>query len=74
MSATNTNNSEARRSGLLQRVSDQVVTDFAVVFRLNAHQIANLRDVIAQACEDDASPAADAAPAPATSNTRKRSQ
>lgn len=42
---------EARRDGRLDRISEQVIDDFAVVFSLNARQLLNLKDIILQARE-----------------------
>ena len=38
--------SQARRSGVLGRVSEQVIDDFAVVFQLNARQVMSLKDIV----------------------------
>ena len=37
---------QARRSGLLATVTEQLVLDFAVVFQLNARQIMTLKDIV----------------------------
>lgn len=42
----------ARTSGALQRITPQVIDDFAIVFRLSPAQVTHLRDVVASATED----------------------
>lgn len=37
---------QARQSGLLAVIDDQVIGDFAVVFSLNAKQVTHLRDIL----------------------------
>lgn len=37
---------EARREGVLQRVSEQTIDDFAVVFSLTAKQVLHMKDVL----------------------------
>lgn len=43
---------EARRSGVLANVSEQVVIDFAVVYSLSPKQLIALRDIVLPASED----------------------
>jgi hypothetical protein len=44
---------KARRDGVLERVTRQVIDDFAVVFSLNARQVLNLHDVLLKAKDAD---------------------
>lgn len=39
---------QARRSGVLEQVTEQVIDDFAVVFSLNPKQVLTLKDVLLQ--------------------------
>lgn len=36
----------ARRDGVLEQISEQVINDFAVVFSLNTRQVVNLKDML----------------------------
>lgn len=44
---------QARRSGLLAIITEQVIDDFAVVFSLNPKQVLYLRDTLLQQPEDE---------------------
>ncbi len=44
---------KARREGLLDKVTRQLIDDFAVVFSLNARQVLSLHDVLLKAKEGD---------------------
>ena len=37
---------QARRSGVLDQINEQVIDDFAVVFQLNAKQVVELKDIV----------------------------
>jgi hypothetical protein len=43
---------QARRAGVLDQVNEQVISDFAVVFQLNAKQVVELKDIVLDAKED----------------------
>ena len=43
---------QARRSGVLVRVDEQVIQDFAVVFSLNAKQVMTLKDIVLKAARE----------------------
>ncbi|RTL38252.1 MAG: hypothetical protein EKK53_19430 [Burkholderiales bacterium] len=43
---------DARRSGVLDAVNEQVLEDFAVVFQLTAKQLVDLKDIVLPALED----------------------
>jgi hypothetical protein len=43
---------QARRAGVLDQVNEQVISDFAVVFQLNAKQVVELKDIVLGAKED----------------------
>ena len=43
----------ARRQGILDTISDQVINDFAVIFSLNSRQALGLKDIISQAKESN---------------------
>ena len=43
---------QARRSGVLMRVEEQVILDFAVVFSLNAKQVMTLKDIVLKAAKE----------------------
>lgn len=44
---------KARRDGVLERVTRQVIDDFAVVFSLSPAQVLRLQDVLLRAREED---------------------
>ena len=44
--------SQAGRDGTLQRVSEQVIADFVVVFSLSPKQLMRLKDILLQSPED----------------------
>lgn len=37
---------KARKSGVLEQITEQVINDFAIVYSLNAKQVLNLKDVL----------------------------
>jgi hypothetical protein len=39
---------QARRSGLLEKVNEQVIDDFAVLFSLNPKQVVSLKDILVE--------------------------
>lgn len=43
---------DARRSGVLASIDEQVLEDFAVVFQLTAKQLVDLKDIVLPALED----------------------
>lgn len=43
---------KARRAGVLDAITEQVINDFAVVFSLNQKQVLTLKDIILQAKEE----------------------
>lgn len=43
---------QARRGGVLVRVDEQVIQDFAVVFSLNAKQVMTLKDIVLKAARE----------------------
>lgn len=43
---------DARRSGVLDAINEQVLEDFAVVFQLTAKQLVDLKDIVLPALED----------------------
>jgi hypothetical protein len=43
---------KARRSGVLDKINEQVVHDFAVVFQLNAKQVMSIKDIVLR-CGDE---------------------
>ena len=43
---------KARRSGVLEEITEQVINDFAVVYSLNAKQVMHLKDVLLTKDED----------------------
>lgn len=43
---------DARRSGVLAAINEQVLEDFAVVFQLTAKQLVDLKDIVLPALED----------------------
>lgn len=42
----------AQRSGVLDKINEQIINDFAVVYSLNAKQVLTLKDIVLQAKED----------------------
>jgi hypothetical protein len=44
---------KARRDGVLEAISEQVIDDFAVVFSLNARQVMSVKDIVLGAKEAD---------------------
>lgn len=42
----------ARRAGVLGKINEQVVDDFAVVFQLNAKQLMSIKDIVLRAGEE----------------------
>lgn len=44
---------QARRSGVLARITEQVIQDFAVVYSLKARQVISLKDIVLQAARED---------------------
>ena len=43
----------ARRSGVLGKIDEQVVHDFAVVFQLNAKQVMSIKDIVLRGGEEE---------------------
>lgn len=44
---------KARRAGILDTITEQVINDFAVVFSLNQKQVLTLKDIVLQGEEDE---------------------
>lgn len=42
----------AKRNGVLEKIDEQVVHDFAVVFQLNAKQLMSIKDIVLRAGEE----------------------